>query len=100
MKGNNIKESAKQRLKTTGKNIALDALERAKEFAQKGSGRRKRKRVSPISIGSRKERKVHKKRKRQPSVKQLRALAKGRAKLKAAKKKKKRSRRKKVQSIF
>lgn len=46
LKGEDIKESAKKRLKTTGRSIFNDAIERAQHFAQTGSGgkrRRKRK---------------------------------------------------------
>src|SRR5271165_5266492 len=45
LKGEDFKESAKKRLKLAGKDVLNEAVERAKSFAQKGSGRRRKRRT-------------------------------------------------------
>lgn len=42
--GENLKESAKKRLKMTGENVLNDAVKRATKFAQTGKGRKRRRR--------------------------------------------------------
>jgi hypothetical protein len=42
LQGENFKESAKKRIKSQGKIILGDAIERAKKFAQTGQGKRRR----------------------------------------------------------
>jgi len=85
LKGEDIKESAKKRLKTTGKSIVNDAIERAKNFAQTGSGgKRRRKRKYKKSKGKLKKdskklaknkKKTSKKSKKKP-VKRKKAVSK------------------------
>lgn len=70
IQGENLKNSMKKRLKTTGFDIADDAYNRLQNYKQKGTGRRRRKNYKK------------KKSNRKPSILQLRALAKGRQKLK------------------
>lgn len=68
--GNNFKTSAMSRLRDTGKNIAGDAIARGRQFAQTGTGRRRRRKYRVKSkftkVGKRKsikgrkeKRKVH-----------------------------------------
>jgi hypothetical protein len=42
LKGESFKESAKKRLKSTEKDIISDAVEKAKQFAQNGSGKKRK----------------------------------------------------------
>ena len=88
IQGENLKSAMKKRLKTTGFDIADDAYNKLKEYKQKGSGRRRKKRVHKKKTSAKK-----------PSILQLRALAKGRQKLKLKRMKKpakKKSRKTKV----
>jgi hypothetical protein len=95
LQGENFKTSMKKRLKTTGFDIAEDALEKVKNYKQKGSGRRQK--------SSKKKSSKRKRPKRIPSILQLRALAKGRLSLKNKRRKrhsKSRKRRKNKFSLF
>ena len=71
LQGENFKTSMKKRLKTTGFDIAEEALDKLKNYKQKGTGKRK----------SRKKASKRNRQKRKPSLKQLKALAKGRQSL-------------------
>jgi hypothetical protein len=62
LKGEDFKESAKKRLKLAGKDVLNEAVERAKSFAQNGSGTR-RKRRTKRSKKSKPKRKTSKKKK-------------------------------------
>lgn len=92
LQGENIKSSMKKRLKTTGIDIAEEALNKLKNYKQSGTGKRK---SSIIASKGRKS-------KRKPSLKQLKALAKGRQSLsnKRRKNSKKRSSAKRRNSTF
>jgi hypothetical protein len=90
LQGENLKASMKKRLKTTGINIAEDALDKLKNFEQKGTGNSKSRGKSSKSIES----------KRKPSLKQLKALAKGRQSLRNKRGKSANSRSKKQNSDF
>ena len=70
IQGENIKSSMKKRLKKTGFDIAEDTYNKLQNYKQKGSGKR------------RKKKHIKKKSGRKLSILQLRALAKGRQKLK------------------
>ena len=83
LSGENLKDSMKKRFKTTGYDIAEEALEKVKK--QRGSGRR---RGRPRKINKRKTLK------RKPSILQLRVLARGRQKLRKTKPKKRRKKKK------
>jgi hypothetical protein len=76
LQGENLKESAKKRLKSAGKEVLIDGAERVKKFAQTGSGKkrrrrtRKRKIIKPkIKRKNKKKAITKKKTKRKPSVK-------------------------------
>jgi hypothetical protein len=85
--GEDIKSSAKRRLKSTGLDIAEDALERVKK--QRGTGRRRYKRT----VKSRRT-------KRKPTISQLKALAKGRKKLRKKYITRSRKRSKSIDNLF
>jgi len=88
LSGENIKDSVKKRLKATGFDIVDDAVEKLKPFRQAGTGyRRRRKKVNK----KKRKRKGNKKRsgKRKLSLRQVRALAKGRKSLKRRRRKQK-----------
>ena len=72
IQGENLKQSMKKRIKKTGFDIADDAYNKLQNYKQKGSGKRRRRR-----------KRIYKKKKtaKKPSILQLKALAKGRAKL-------------------
>ena len=78
LQGENLNKTTKKRLKSTGLDIAEDALEKLRNYKQSRSGKRRR-----ISYKV----KALKTRKRKLSVLQLRALAKGRNALKLKQKK-------------
>jgi len=89
LSGENIKDSVKKRLKSTGFDIVEDAAEKIKSYRQQGSGRRRRR------MGKRRQTKkkaANKKRsgKKKLSLLQLRALAKGRKSLKKRRRRRKR----------
>lgn len=90
LQGENIKTSMKRRLKTTGLDIAEDALEKVKK--QKGSGRKRK--LSKNKSSKRKRPK------RIPSILQLRALAKGRLSLKNKRRKRHSKSRKRRKNKF
>jgi len=68
LQGENFKTSAKRRLKSTGFDLAEDAIDKIRNYKQKGTGRKKQKSNSNIRRSQ----------KRKPSLLQLKALAKGR----------------------
>jgi hypothetical protein len=72
LQGENFKDSIKKRMKSTGFDIAEEALEKVKK--QRGSGRKRK-----IVVKKRNKRKGLK---RKPSLLQLQALARGRLSLK------------------
>jgi hypothetical protein len=76
LKGENFKSSIKNQLKSTGMEVAEEALDKIRRYRQTGTGKNKRSRKS--------RKKSYKKslKKRKPSLAQLRALAKGRKSLK------------------
>jgi hypothetical protein len=76
LKGENLKSSIKNQLKSTGMEVAEEALDKIRRFRQTGTGKSKRRRKS--------RKKSYKKssKKSKPSLAQLRALAKGRKSLK------------------
>jgi hypothetical protein len=80
LQGENLKKTMKKRLKSTGLDIAEDALEKLRNYKQTGSGKRRRTSYKGKALKTRK-------RKRKSSVLQLRALAKGRNALKLKRKK-------------
>ena len=80
LQGENLKKTMKKRLKSTGLDIAEDALEKLRNYKQTGSGKRRRASYKGKALKTRK-------RKRKSSVLQLRALAKGRNALKLKRKK-------------
>lgn len=60
LQGENLKSSAKKRLKSTKDNVLNDAIDRAKLFAQTGKGKRrkrKKKKTFPIKIKKRRSKK-------------------------------------------
>jgi hypothetical protein len=65
LKGEDFKESAKKRLKLAGKDVLNEAVERARSFAQKGSGRKRRRRTkrSKLTVSKKKTTKSKKKKK-------------------------------------
>ena len=67
--GENLKQSMKKRIKNTGFDIADDAYTKLQSYKQKGSGRRRKRKYKKKKTG------------KKASILQLRALAKGRAKL-------------------
>jgi len=72
LQGENFKESARKRLKTTGKEMLNDAISKAQAFAQKGSGRkRKRKKPNKSRNTTKKSKKPKKKKTTRKSKKKL-----------------------------
>lgn len=80
LKGENLKSSIKNQLKSTGMEVAEEALDKIRRFRQTGTGKSKRRRKSRRKLRKKSYKKSSKKRK--PSLAQLRALAKGRKSLK------------------
>jgi hypothetical protein len=70
LQGENLKKTMKKRIKSTGLDIAEDALEKLRNYKQTGSGKRRKTSYKAKALKTRK-------RKRKSSVLQLRALAKG-----------------------
>ncbi len=72
LQGENFKESARKRLKTTSKEMLNDAISKAQAFAQKGSGRkRKRKKPNGSRNTTKKSKKPKKKKTTRKSKKKL-----------------------------
>ena len=72
MSGANVKQSALNRLGEAGKNVADETLDQIKSRIQKGSGRKRKrrviKRVKPIKRKKIKRRKVNKKKKKLSNI--------------------------------
>jgi len=64
LKGEDFKESAKKRLKLAGKDVLNEAVERAKSFAQKGNGRRRKRRTKRSKKKPKTKRKTSSKKKK------------------------------------
>jgi hypothetical protein len=64
LKGEDFKELAKKRLKLAGKDVLNEAVERAKSFAQKGNGRRRKRRTKRSKKKSKTKRKTSSKKKK------------------------------------
>jgi hypothetical protein len=106
LQGENFKESAKKRLKTTGRSMVDDAIERVKTFAQTGkgckrvktlcqTGKRRKRKTKP-----RKSRKSKKNKNKKKSKKSLKKKVKRRKPSKKKPVKKKKSISKDLKHIF
>jgi hypothetical protein len=76
LKGEDFKESAKKRLKLAGKDVLNEAVERAKSFAQNGSGRRRKRRTKKSSKKSKPKRKTSSSKKKKTAKSKKRSVKK------------------------
>lgn len=97
--GKNLKQSARERLTETGKNIATTALDKVKSKIQSGRGKKRRRRTTKSSVKRKTGTKTARRRKRVRKAPATKRRAKSR-KPAVKKKSRKRRRRRQPKTIF